>query len=245
MGTDTKPIGWKQESNILLAVPPAHLSRKWGLKYIVTKKERLKLVNAHIFGLPKLKKDAAVDGIEAAVRKFLFADNFDDRPLPAHIRERMKKLDKAASTLLRQLEDCDDLTWEVITKKADVTQRLPPEPLERKGKSELSNALYTPIEIEPMDPPDRLIDQLGQYATMFSKLAKSAGAMSNRRSKTALSDLIGELKLVWKNAKGTDGKGDPLFTDFVEAVANLQVVRDIIPPAGLQRLKLQRIINKT
>jgi hypothetical protein len=245
MATKTKPKKWAKESRIIEDVPPAHLSPNRRQKFVITKKKRLSIVENHFTNLSKPEKAKAAEGIEAAVRKFLIADNIDGRPLPANIRARMRTLEKAASDLLQELRDCDGLSWEVITRKVDITPPPSPKPRKGKGKSKLSDDLYTPLEIEPMDPPDRLIEQLEQYLALFSGIAKKAGTLKNNRKKTALPTLVRELKSVWKVATGKDGKGNSAFTDFVEAVTETDQVCKAVPSAGLQRLRLQRIINKT
>jgi hypothetical protein len=244
MVTKTKPKGWKQESSILKAVPPAHLPRSRRPNYIVTKKVRLELVKAHIPKLSKAKRDEVVEGIEGAVRKFLFAANIDGRPLPANIRARMESLEKTAKGLLQELRDCDDLSWEVITRKADTTPPPPsPKPRKDKGKRKLSDDLHVPLEIGPMDPPDRIVEQLEQYALLFSKVAKNAGNLGDKRKRTAFPTLIHELNSVWNTATGQSGKGNSKFTDFAVAVANTKSVRAIIPPVADQRRKIQRAIK--
>ncbi len=204
MVTPTEPKPWKQEIGILAEVPPAHLPRNRRPGFVTTKKVRLQIVRKHLPDISKADKEKVVEGLEMAVRKFLIAANIDGRPLPANIRVRMEVLEKTAQEMLHKLQDCDDLSWEVIKQKAAATPPPSPKPMEGKGKSKLTDALFTPIEIESMDPPDRIIEQLEQYATMFSKLTKSAGAMSNNRRATALPVFFIELKLVWKNATGND-----------------------------------------
>jgi hypothetical protein len=244
MPTKTNPKKWARESRIIEDVPPAHLSPNRRPKFIITKKERLGIVDKHFPNLSKTEKAKAAEGIEAAVRKFLLAANIDDRPLPANIRARMKSLEKTASDLLQELKDCDDLSWEVITRKADITPPPSPKPRKEKGKSKLSNDLYVPLEIGPMDPPDRLIEQLEQYLVMFSGIAKNAGTMANNRKHTAFSTLVGELNSIWNTAMGLSGKGNPDFTDFVETVAKTDPVFEIARPVGDQRRKIQRAIIK-
>lgn len=242
MVTETKPKGWQQESNMLKTVPPAHLSRKRKPKFIIAKKDRLGIIREHLPTLSRADREKAAEGIEGAVREFLYAANIDGRPLPANIRARMRTLEKTAKGLLRGLRDCDDLSWEVITRKADITAAPLPKPRERKGKSKLSDDLYTPLEIGPMDPPDRLIEQLDQYTALFSQVAKNAAALGNKRKNTAFPILINKLNSVWLTATGQSGKGDPAFTGFAINVAALKPVNDIAPPVGDQRRKIQRAI---
>ena len=244
MPTKTKPKKWKQESRILEAVPPAHLSRKRRPKFVITKKKRLSIVNDHFPNLSKNEKEKAAEGIEAAVRKFLIAANIDGRPLPANVRARMKNLEKTTKVLLGELRNCDDLSWEVITQKADTTPPPSPKPRKRKGKRKLSDDLYTPLEIGPLDTPDRIADQLQQYVALFSEAAKNTGALNNRRKRTAFPTLVSELMSVWNAAPGQGGRGDPAFVDFVEAVAKTKPVSKIVPPVGDQRRKIQRAIIK-
>lgn len=243
MVTKTKPKDWEQESIILKAVPPAHLSRKRKPKFIITKKDRLSIIRKHLPNLSKADREKTAEGIEAAVREFLYAANIDGRPLPANIRARMGTLEKTAKGLLRELRDCDDLSWEVITRKADITSAPSPKSRKGKGKSKLSDDLYTPLPIEPMDPPDRLIEQLDQYTALFSQVSKNAAALGNKRKNTAFPILINKLNSVWIGATGKSGKSVPAFTNFVVAIANLKPVRDISPPVGDQRRKIQRTIN--
>ncbi len=244
MATDTKPKDWKQESSILKAVPPAHLSRKRKPKFIIATKERLGIVNDHLPDLSKTEKDKAAVGIEAAVRAFQYAANIDGRPFPANIRAQMKTLEKTASDLLQKLRDCDDLSWEVITRKADKTPPPPTKPRREKGKSKLLVDLGVSLDIGPMDPPDRLIEQLEQYVGLFSKVAKNAETLGNARRKTAFPTLVSNLMSVWETATDKDCTGNPAFTGFVEAVAKTEPVRKLIPPVGDQRRKIQRAINK-
>jgi hypothetical protein len=248
MPTKTKLKKWKQEeSRMLAAVPPAHLQPDRRPAYILPEEERLSIVSDHLPKLSKTEKDKAVEGIEGAVRKFLIAGNIDDRPLPAHVRVQMERLEEAASNLLGELLDCDSLSWDVITQKAAATPPPPPPPPPPKSKSKvraLADAMYVPLQVEPMDPPDRIIEQLRQYVPLFSTIAKSAGAMSNSRKKGAFLALVGELMSVWSAATSQDCKGNSAFTDFVEAVAKTDPVRTVSPLTEYPRLKIQRVIRE-
>jgi hypothetical protein len=244
MPTLTNPKDWKQESRMLEAVPPAHLPRNRRPAFIIPKNKRFSIVRDYLPNLSKTDKDKASEGIEAAVRKFLIAANLDGRPLPANVRVRMENLGKAATILLQELQDCDDLTREVITQKADATPPPSPKPKPRSGKRNLSDDLHTDLELDPMDPPDRIVDQLGQYAVMFAKLAKNAGTQPNSRKKTAFPTLVRELLSVWNTALGQSSKDKLAFTALVQAVTETGAVRNISPLAGDQRRKIQREINK-
>jgi hypothetical protein len=241
MPTKTKPKQWKQGSVAIKAVPPADYVHRGMLEYIVPKNERRAIVNKHCPNLSGPQKEKVAEGIEAAVRKFPYAVNIDNRPLPANVGAQMVILEKLARGLLQELQGCDDLTAEVIERKADKTPPLPPSPKTTKGP--LLDAISTPLPVGPMDPPDRLISQLQQYADLFSDVTKNANAMGSRRKRVAFPALVNELHAAWRAETGRSGKGDPLFTDFVEAVAQIELVRKICPPTAHQRLKIQRALR--
>ena len=245
MPTKTKSQKWEQLSPLLvnpllLVAPPPNV--QWNSGFIISDVERLAIVKKYFPKLSKTKKNKAADGIEIAVREFLLANNFDKRPQMSSVRVQMKDLETAASVLLNQLRECDDFSRQAITMKAASTP--PPSP-EQKPRTEdnVPSALILD-RIEPMDPPDRLIDQLQQYTELFGKLAKAAAAKKTNRKKTAFPTLVRELLSVWKTAKGQNGAVDPELVNFIEEVANNQSVRKIVPPVGDQRRKIQRAIKE-
>jgi hypothetical protein len=242
MPTKTEPKEWERKGHFVEVVLPALGGRIPKATPTLPKRVCSRIVKTHFPNLPKSETERAAEGINTAVQMFLIAANTDAQPLPANIKARMESLEKAAVNLLTELQDCDDLTYSAIAEKAETAPPLPlPKPEQRKRY--LMDYLYARRENESMDPPDRIINQLRQYAPLFAEMAKNAGTLTNSRKKTALPTLIRELKSVWKVATGKDSKGDSAFTNFVEAVTETEQVSKVAPSVGLQRLKLRRIIN--
>jgi hypothetical protein len=243
MATKTKPKAWKHKGRLAEEVLPNLGGRIPKPKPSIPKSVCNRIIKEHLSELSKSDKKKAAEGIDFAVHKFLVAANVDARPLPENIRAQAEGLEKAARVLLNELENCDDFTWSIIAEKAETTPPAPaPKPTPRKRY--LLNYLLVPLKNEPMDRPDRIVNQLRQYAVSISEIAKNAEAFGRPRTRTAFPILVWELMSVWMIATGEDGKSNPKFTDFVKAVAGTDPVRKVVPPVGDQRRKIQRTIIK-
>jgi len=242
MPTKTKRKPWRRKGHVVDQVLPKLGRRTPKPKPSIPKSVCNRIIKDHLKRLSKSERRKAAEGIDFAVRIFIVAANVDAQPLPENIRAQAEDLEKAARVLLTELRDCDDFTWSMIAEKAETTPPLPaPKPAPRKRY--LLDYVSVPLKNEPMDHPDRIINQLRQYAPMFSEIAKDTEALERKRKRTAFPTLVNELNSVWIGATGKSGKSVPAFTDFAMAVANTKPVRDITPPVEDQRRKIQRAIK--